>query len=200
MLVALGGVGYLPRLSCFGMVMACHNRIIRHSIMITETLIRSSGIRADTVISNTDNIRNEKENIQTALHKCRYPRWAFQKAEKTIVTNTDSQKGRKQFTRATIPYIHVAGVSGRIKKVYAQFGTSTSFRPCDKLRNRLVRVKDITPKDKWSHLVYGIRSAAEPDCQEKYVGETKQALNSHVQQHQRPTRALVTLTGLGSIN
>ncbi len=59
-----------------------------------------------------------------------------------------------QSTRATIPYI--AGVSERIKKVYAQFGISTSFRPCDKLRNSLVRVKDITPRAKRSHVVYGI--------------------------------------------
>ena len=50
----------------------------------------------------------------------------------------------------------------------------------------LVRVKDITPKDKRSHVVYGI-SCAEPDCQETYVGETKQALKSRVQQHQRPS-------------
>ncbi len=56
--------------------------------------------RADTVIGNTDNIQKEKENIQTALHKCGYPQWAFQNAEKKTVTNTDSQKGRKQSTQS----------------------------------------------------------------------------------------------------
>ncbi len=116
------------------------------------------------------------------LHKCGYPRWAFQKAEKKTVTNTDSQKGQKQSTGATIPYI--AGVSEWIKKVYAQFRISTSFRPYNKLRNSLVRVKDIRLKDKRSHVVYGI-SCAEPDCQETYMGETKQALKSRI--HQRPS-------------
>ncbi len=43
-----------------------------------------------------------------------------------------------------------------------------------------------TPKDKRSHVVFGI-SCAEADCQETYMGETKQALKSRIQQHQRPS-------------
>ncbi len=57
-------------------------------------VIRTLYHRANKIVSNTDNIRKEKENIQTVLHNCGYPRWAgwFQKAKKKI-SNTDTQKG-----------------------------------------------------------------------------------------------------------
>ncbi len=46
------------------------------------------------------------------------------------VTNTDTQKGRKQSTWATIPYIAGVSVNSEwVMKVYGQFGISTSFHP-----------------------------------------------------------------------
>ncbi len=74
-----------------------------HPLIHKLDVIRTLYHRADTAIRNTDNIRKEKENIQIVLHKCGCPRWAFQKAGKKTVTNTDSQKEWKQSTWATIP-------------------------------------------------------------------------------------------------
>ena len=48
-----------------------------------------------------------------------------------------------------------------------------------------MHVKDKTPKDKLSNLVYGI-TCGDEDCTETYVGETKQALKARMRQHRKP--------------
>ncbi len=60
------------------------------------------------------------------------------------------------------------------------------FKPMNKLRNRLVLVKDKPPRSKQSNLVYGFKCRA-PDCPEAYVGETKQSLKACFNQHRRPS-------------
>ena len=45
-------------------------------------------------------------------------------------------------------------------------------------------MKDKTPRDKRSHLVYGFK-CPEKDCHQTYVGETKQALQKRLQQHRK---------------
>ncbi len=92
--------------------------------------------------------------------------------------------GRSQKARVTIPYI--AGLSDRVKKHIKAYGISTSFKPINTLRGKLVHVKDKQPKDKCSNLVYGA-VCSEDNCKAAYVGETKQALKSKIYQHRRPS-------------
>ena len=84
----------------------------------------------------------------------------------------------------TIPYS--AGVSERVKKTYKLYGISAAFKPVNKLRSRLVHVKDKPPRDKQSNLVYGFKCKG-PDCTEAYVGETKQSIKARFSQHRRPS-------------
>ena len=49
-----------------------------------------------------------------------------------------------------------------------------------------MKVKDKKQKGKQSHLVYGIKCQA-PGCDESYIGETKQALQARLKQHQKPS-------------
>ena len=46
--------------------------------------------------------------------------------------------------------------------------------------------KDKQPKDKHSNLMYGLKCTGQ-DCSESYVGATKQALKTTVNQHQQPS-------------
>ena len=84
--------------------------------------------------------------------------------------------------RPGIPY--VTGVSDAMKSVFRSFGFSTTFKPCNTLRQKLVNVKP--RKDEICHVEYGIRCDSE-NCSETYVGETKQALGSRMGQHKRPS-------------
>ena len=84
----------------------------------------------------------------------------------------------------TIPYI--AGVSEKIKKHLISFGIGAFFKPINTLRSKLVKIKDKTPWEKRSHLVYGIKCGG-AGCHESYVGETQQALRKRMYQHTKPS-------------
>ena len=47
-------------------------------------------------------------------------------------------------------------------------------------------MKDKTPRDKKSHLVYGFK-CPDKECHQTYVGESKQALQKRLQQHRQPS-------------
>ena len=70
------------------------------------------------------------------------------------------------------PYIQ--GLSERAKKAQKPVGVTTTFKPANSLRDKLVHVKDRTAKKKRSSVVYSIK-CAHPSCNETYIGETKQA-------------------------
>ncbi|XP_068671745.1 uncharacterized protein [Montipora foliosa] len=162
-----------------------------HPLIHKLGMIRTLEQRANTLISHPEEVEKEKEHIRKALNLCGYPSWAFQKA--TSPSQRDHQRqGQEQRTgprgfrniRITIPY--VTGVSDAMKSVFRSFGFSTTFKPCNTLRQKLVNVKDMPRKDKISHVIYGIRCGSE-NCSETYVGETKQALGSRMGQHKRPS-------------
>ena len=130
-------------------------------------------------------VDEEKGHIQKFLNTCGYPNWAFQKAKKTKdlqLGNSVQSSTATNSTQVTIPY----GTSERIKKNFKSYDISTSFKPINTLRGKLVHVKDKQAKDKQSNVVYGL-TCAEKDCQESYVGETKQSLRARVNQHRRPS-------------
>ncbi|PIK58714.1 hypothetical protein BSL78_04397 [Apostichopus japonicus] len=162
-----------------------HHPLI-HKLGVTRTL----HYRADTIISDQSDIPSEKDHIEGALKRCGYPNRAFEKAKKqkpdtnqcSTNANPDSELTTK--TLITIPYC--LGVSERVKNVYKLFGIVTAFKPTNKLLGKLVHVKDKTPRDKQSHLVYGIK-CAQQDCPESYVGETKESIKARVDQHRRPS-------------
>jgi len=157
-----------------------------HPLIHKLGVIRTLHYRADTVVSNSQSIAEEKDHIQESLGNCGYPRWAFTKAKTTKDSTKSNTRDSYQesSTQVTIPYI--AGLSERLKNSYKSFGISTSFKPTNTLRGKLVHVKDKPPKDKQSNLVYGITCAAS-NCGESYVGETKQSLRARLNQHRRPS-------------
>ncbi|XP_072014754.1 uncharacterized protein [Amphiura filiformis] len=143
-----------------------------HPLIHKLGVIRTLQYRADTVISNSEDIPEEKDHLQKALGNCGYPGWAFTKANKTKDSTkpTTGEVNHDNRTQVTIPYI--AGLSERLKNSFKSFGITTCFKPTNILRGKLVHVKDKTPRDKQCNLVYGITRAA-PDCGDSYVGETK---------------------------
>ena len=158
-----------------------------HPLIHKLGVVRTLHYRADTIISGSEEIAKEKDHIKSSLKNCEYPDWAFLKATKKKGQEQhqlNSQSGRSVKTRVTIPF--VSGISERVKKHLKAYGIEASFKPGNTLRSKLVHVKDKQPKEKRSNLVYGIVCAGN-DCNETYVGETKQALKSRVYQHRNPS-------------
>ena len=160
-----------------------------HPLIHKLGVIRTLHYRDNTVISNPQDIAEEKDHIHQSLGNCGYPDWAFTKANKSKQPSQSPQSNKDDNTsvqarQVTIPYI--AGVSERLKNSYKSFGISTAFKPINTLRGKVVHVKDKPPKDKLCNLVYGLTCVA-PDCGESYVGETKQSLKARLNQHRRPS-------------
>ena len=108
-----------------------------HPLIHKLGVIRTLNYRADTIISDSEQISEEKDHIKTSLQRCGYPNWAFQKVNKAKQRNKGAA-GQSIKARVTIPYI--AGLSERIKNSYKSFGIATSFKPSNTLRGKLVHV------------------------------------------------------------
>ncbi|XP_072050059.1 uncharacterized protein [Amphiura filiformis] len=133
-----------------------------HPLIHKLGVIRTLQYRADTIISENDLIPEEKDHIKESLKNCGYPNWAFLKANKSRKDQKQSDGGgQPNKARVTIPYI--AGLSERVKKHLKAFGISSSFKPNNTLRGKLVQVKDKQSKEKRSNLVYGL-VCGDADC------------------------------------
>ena len=164
------------------------NHPLVHKLGVIRTLFH----RGDTIISDPNLVPKERKHIKQSLRKCGYPGWAFRKAsKKRPEPEPEPQAGTSEYRRtvgvvAMIPY--VAGVSERIKNSLKTHSINTIFKPIEKLRGKLVRLKDRTPREKKSNLVYGIPCGS-GQCNETYVGETTQSLKARMRQHQHPNNS-----------
>ncbi len=84
----------------------------------------------------------------------------------------------------TLPYIE--GISEKMRRVFEEYGISSSFKPFNTIRQKLVHPKDRTPKEKKSDVIYGIK-CDQKNCQEVYIGETAQPLTKRMYQHRCPS-------------
>ena len=82
----------------------------------------------------------------------------------------------------TIPY--VSDLSEKLRRIFGKHRIPVSFKPTNTLRQKLVHPKDKQPKDKQSNIVYAIQ-CKDSDCQDLYIGETKQTLSKRMYQHRR---------------
>ena len=76
-------------------------------------------------------------------------------------------------------------MSDRIKSALKSRNISTYFKALSTLKGKLVHVKDKTPKEKRSNLVYGTTCGTR-DCNASYVGQTKQSQTASLEQHEKP--------------
>ena len=75
-----------------------------HPLIHKLGVIRTLQYRADTIITDSDQIPKEKDHITGSLKNCGYPNWAFTKANKKKPANTEPNSGgAQQKARVTIP-------------------------------------------------------------------------------------------------
>jgi hypothetical protein len=158
-----------------------------HPLIHKLGVIRTLQHRANTVISEPSEIVSEHNSIKQALRYNGYPDWAFHKVEQLSrrpPPETNSSHVRNRPTQVIIPYIQ--GTSERLQKAFKKQGINTIYKPVNNLRGQLVKVKDKTPIETQSNLIYSFVCHQE-GCKAEYIGETKQALKSRVSQHRRPS-------------
>ena len=112
--------------------------------------------------------------------------WAFKVKQRAHRPPPPSNDTTQRARRISVGIPYVRGVSERLQKTFKTYGINTYMKPYNTLRSQLVRVKDKTPKEKQSNLVYKF-TCGNAECNVSYIGETKQALKSRISQHQRPS-------------
>ena len=113
---------------------------------------------------------------------------AFHKANKPQRDTQAPERGTgndRQPQRVSLPYVE--GLSDRLRKVFRQHSIQVYCKPTNSLRHALVHVKDKTPPEKRSHVIYGLK-CPHSNCDKTYVGETLQAVKKRASQHRRPTQ------------
>ena len=85
-----------------------------HHLSAKFSVIQTLSHRASTVCSNPDLLQQEKDDLRKALTKCKYPKWALDKAEKRLNrssrqvndggTNNAQSANHEVKTRGTLPY------------------------------------------------------------------------------------------------
>ena len=56
----------------------------QHNLSAKFSVINTLSYRAQTVCSNPELLKQEKEHLRKALTKCKYPKWALDKVEKRL--------------------------------------------------------------------------------------------------------------------
>ena len=131
----------------------------------------------------------EEEHIRQALARCGYPKWTIEKVKKQMeekqqqkVTQkrTSRQKDRKSKGNVVIPYVE--GLSERYSRVMKKHVVSTCMRPHTTIRSLLVHPKDKQDPKNTPNCIYEVPCKG---CELTYVGETKRAFGTRLEEHRR---------------
>ena len=156
-----------------------HHPLI-HKLGVVRTLYN----RANDIVTDPDDREKEKDHIRTALHRCKYPDWAINKAikprKKKETQETEKETPREKRAPVCIPY--VKGVSEEMRRTFGKYGVNSYFKPYNTLRQQLVRPKDKTKKENKKGVVFHIKCE---DCDSDYIGETKRSLKERFLEHNR---------------
>jgi len=82
----------------------------------------------------------------------------------------------------------VSGLSEHLSRVFRAQEIRTYHKPYNTLRSILVHLKDRTPTEKKTGVVYDITCN---DCGEHYIGETARTLEKRVGEHQKQTTSAI---------
>ena len=158
------------------------NHPLEHKRGVVNTLMH----RADIVVSDDQERKEEKQHITSVLGVNGYPDWVVKqyheraaKRQTRVSTNTN-KAGKKP--AIVIPY--VKGVSEKLRAAFSRFNTPVYFKPTNTLRQQLVHPKDKLGKEKTVSPVYHIPCE---DCDEDYIGESERSLKARFDEHKRPS-------------
>ena len=114
-----------------------------HNLSAKFSVINTLSHRAQTVCSNPELLKQEKEHLRKALTKCKYPKWALDKVEKRLnkpsieAIDGVNNQGANSTPAATrevnskghmvIPYMQ--GLCESIKKICGRYGIQTHVMP-----------------------------------------------------------------------
>ena len=132
-----------------------------HNLSAKFSVINTLSHGAQTVCSNPELLKQEKEHLRKALTQCKYPNWALDKVEKRLNRSSSeaidgvNNQGTNSTPAATkevkskghivIPYTQ--GLCESIKRICGRYGIQTHFKGGSTIKNLLVSPRT---KTQWS--------------------------------------------------
>ncbi|MCG8430526.1 MAG: hypothetical protein MJA29_05100 [Candidatus Omnitrophica bacterium] len=160
------------------------NHPLDHKLGVVRTLHH----RATTVVSDSEDVKEEIRHVNQALGRCGYPRWALapKKPKQPKPRETTSQ-GQKRSKSVPLPYIK--GLSEELKRTFSSHGANVHFKPFNTIRQMLCAPKDPTKKEQVCGPIYLIpcRGHSGVDCDSSYIGEMERTLRTRFLEHCRPS-------------
>ena len=132
-----------------------------HNLSAKFSVINTLSHRAQTVCSNPELLKQEKEHLRKALTKCKYPKWALDKVEKRLNkssseaidgvsnqgTNSTPDATREVKSKGHIVIPYTQGLCESIKRICGRYGIQTHFKGGCTIKNLLVSLRT---KTQWS--------------------------------------------------
>ena len=167
-----------------------------HNLSAKFSVINTLSHRAQTVCSNPELLKKEKEHLRKALTKCKYPKWALDKVEKRLNkpsseandgvsnqgTNSTPAATREVKSKGHIVIPYTQGLCESIKKICGRYGIQTHFKGGCTIKNLLVSPKDNNPMVSQSDVIYWYQ-CGDLTCDDEYIGETSRTLGERYKEH-----------------
>ena len=155
-----------------------HNLACKYSVINTLTH------RAKAVYSNPQLLTEELNHLESALSKCKYPRWAFQKVLKEQKGKKNKRKERNTITqkRCHIVVPYTKGLCESYKSICSKYGVQAYFRGGNTLKNLLMFSKDKDEMRKQSNIIYWYR-CGRTECDDEYIGESARTFEERFKEH-----------------
>ncbi|XP_072050079.1 uncharacterized protein [Amphiura filiformis] len=135
-------------------------KLLEHKLGVIQTLHH----RAGSIISEQEDIAEEKSHINSALKKCGYPNWSFDKAKKAKEgkSKNSNLKNTNVETKGQVVLPYVKGTSEALRRIFGTYGIRVCFKPTQTLRQLLVSPKDKTEKKDITGPIYYIPCQGKP--------------------------------------
>ena len=153
-----------------------------HNLSAKFSVINTLSHRAQTVCSNPELLKQEKEHLRKALIQCKYPKWALDKVEKRLnrssskaidgvnnqSTNSTSAATKEVKSKGHIVIPYTQGLCESIKKICGRYGIQTHFKGGSTIKNLLVSSKDKDPMVSQSDAIYWYQ-CGDPTRDDEYI-------------------------------
>ena len=135
--------------------------------------------QAEKICTDVPDTDKEKEHVAKALQNNGYPRGLVVK-NWTPTSQPPPPEQDAPTATVTLPYIR--HLSETIRRILAPLRIRTCFRPHHTLRQTLVRLKDQTPSQQRTGVIYQIPYGT---CSKVYICQTGRTLEHHLKEHKR---------------
>ena len=151
-----------------------------HHLEHKRSVVRSLMRRAEKVVSDSEDKKEEIKHVKDVLRSNGYKNWAFEIPKRKQETNKNEQPTRSNQQKIPVGIPYISGLSEKLQRIFRSHGIPSYHKPQNTLRSLLVRPKDKTPKEKQCGLIYSFTCK---ECETEYIGETARSLGTRFKEH-----------------